>query len=492
MLKTITIFLLWSAFSSLFAFEDIGVSPLFIYGEWDQIKSYKNLTLSEDGFHLDLDQYKKGHAIQIKRRIGAMAGFVGRITSNLLNNSPISDIGLAPVFKSNSTFITTVKDLEQDVKFRLIPFSENEIDQYRIGDTAYLDLEGGVAIHLGAQYGVIHAGGKYLIAGGFSVMVKKISDEEIYVELRKLRETGKSIYLNAIFPYLEIGDLKNINHGFSYLINYKSQAGLEAYGKILLGRLDMITANENVRIINFLSANRNTTFKGMGVGVPFIPIINFSRTKENTSSDELILDQENKETRTHYALSLKKRDMSFFGLQKTVDTAFLIKKNAEQTEMQMFFRHITNFSRSEKLSQTRDSLIELTGLKDFLDFSIDENEKLKYTEIEFAVNFGDKIVETLKHNRQKIVSLLKRQKSFYAEDNFHMKQMIKNLEEKDYKLTKAASFGQKLWESKTLFQFQLDLIKKCGGDISYEVSGKRISRLLRFKHFTETSDCPLN
>jgi len=492
MLKLTSILLLLACFTRLHAFEDIGVSPLFIYGEWDQIKSYKNLTLSEDGFHLDLDQYKKGHAIQIKRRIGAMAGFVGRISSNLLNNNPISDIGLAPVFKSNSTFITTVKDLDQDVKFRLIPFSQKEIEQYKIGDTAYLDLEGGVAIHLGAQLGVLHAGGKYLIAGGFSVMVKKISDEEIYVELKKIRETGKTIYLNAIFPYLELGDLKNKNHGFAYVINYKTLEGLEAYGKILLGRLDKIDANENVRIVKSLSADRLTKFRGMGVGIPFVPIINFSRTKENTASDELVVDQENKETKTHFALSLKKRDMSFFGLQKTIDTAFLIRKNQDQTEMQMFFRHITNFSRSEKLTYTRDILIELTGLHDFLDFSIDENEKLKYTEIEFAVNFGEKIVETLKHNRQKMISLLKSQKSFYAEDNYNIKQMIKNLEEKDYKLTKAASFGQKLWGSKTLFQFQLDLIKKCGGDLSYEVSGKRISRLLRFKHFTETSDCPLN
>jgi hypothetical protein len=184
--------------------------------------------------------------------------------------------------------------------------------------------------------------------------------------------------------------------------------------------------------------------------------------------------------------------MSFFGLQKTVDTAFLIRKNNDLTEMQMFFRHITNFSKSEKLAYTRDFLINLTGLNDFLDFSIDENENLKYTEIEFAVNFGIKIVDALKNNRKKIIHLLKKQKSFYAEDNKNIKQMIKSLEQEDYKLTKAASFGQKLWESRTLFQFQLDLIKKCGGDISYEVSGKRISRLLRFKHYTETNECPLN
>lgn len=492
MLKKILSLTLITICINLHAFEDIGVSPLFIYGEWDQIKSYKNLSRSKDGLNLELDQNENGHMVQIKRRVGAMAGFIGRITSNLLNNNPISDIGLAPVFKSNSTFITTVKDLDHDVKFRLIPISEKEIDTYKIGDTSYLDMEGGVAIHLGMQYGLIHAGGKYLIAGGFSVMVKKISEEEIFVEIKKIKETGKTVYLNAVFPYLEIGGLKNKSIGFSYLINYKSKEGLEAYGKLLLGRLDQVTASENIKIINFLSANRKTAFRGMGVGLPFIPIINFSRTKETTSSDETIKDFENNEDKTHYALSLKKRDMSFFGLQKTMDTAFLIKTTQDKTEMQMFFRHITNFSRSEKLTHVKDQLIELTGMNDFLEFNVIENEKLKYAEIEFAVNFGEKIVDTLKYNRQKIVNLLKNQKSNFLDDNIKIKSMIRNLSENDFKLTKAATFGQKLWDSPILFQFQLDLIKKCGGDISYEVSGKRISRLLKFKHFTETSECPLN
>ena len=87
-----TFTLLLALLSSFRAYSamDIGVSPLFIYGEWDQVRAYKNLSPSSDGMTLDLDQNSDGYMIQTKRRIGAMSGFVSSSWQTVLN----ADLGM--------------------------------------------------------------------------------------------------------------------------------------------------------------------------------------------------------------------------------------------------------------------------------------------------------------------------------------------------------------------------------------------------------------
>jgi hypothetical protein len=490
-----TFTLLLALLSSFRAYSamDIGVSPLFIYGEWDQVRAYKNLSPSSDGMTLDLDQNSDGYMIQTKRRIGAMSGFVGKITANLLQNNAVMDFGLAPVVKTNATFIGHIDKLSDESKSQFIPLSEKNLDDYKIGDSSFIELEGGVAIHLGAQYGLLHAGGKYLVAGGWSCLVKKIAEDEVYIELKKIRETSKTVYANLTFPYLESGILDNHNFGFAYIINFKNPDGLKAYGHFLLGRMDKIEEIENiVTKVKTFKSDRKTKFTGMGVGVPIIPIINFSTTKETSKTNEEVSDYRDNINQSEYALSLRKRDMTFFGLQKTVDTAFLIKKQKDEISMQMFFRHITNFSNSDKLITVKETLKKLTGLDDFLEFKIKDKEKLNFAELEFAINFGPKLIEILRNDRQQLITLLKDIKINSNIEKREIDSLIKMLAKKDYALTDIARFGQKLWDSPTLFQFEMNLIRNCGGELGYEVSGKRISRLLRYKNFEENENCPLN
>lgn len=478
---------------------DVGVSPLFIYGDWESIKSYKNLSPSKDGHTLDLDQKsEEGYIIQTRRRLGGRASFNGGLGEEMYTPVTVIDFGLAPVAKSNSYFIGHVDTLEEaEDKFQFLPLTEKQLDRFQIGDQGMIELEGGVSVHLGAQAAIAHIGIKAVIQGGWSCFVQKISDDEVYVELKKIKETGRSIYANLTIPYIESGIMEQAAHGFSYIINYKTEAGLKAYGHFLKGQLTKIDEQEDViKKVSTIKSNRNTKFTGYGFGIPFVSFANYANSKETTHSTEYVKDIYDKETKTEYALSLKKRDMSFFGLRTVVDTAFLIKKQNKKTEMQMYFKHITNFSKSSKLIDIKNSLIKLTGLKSFLDFSIKENEKLKYAEIVFAVNFGPRIVEALKNNREQVVELLNNVK--YRINNKekteikNVDKLIKQLDQNNFKLTDAANFGQGLWNSRVLFNFELELIKKCGGEISYEVSGKRISRLLRFKTFEESENCPLN
>lgn len=479
------------SFASTYNFE--GVSPIFLYGEWDKIKYFTNLNQSPDNYTLELDKGNSGYIINTKRRIGLATGFVGRVTSNLDSIETSFGAGLAPVLKSYASFINKVDTLEEaEEKTQFIPMTEKQIDSYRIHDSAMFELVGGVVFHAGPTMGAANAGAKVITAAGWSCYVEKISNDLIFIELKKIKEIDTTAYANLTIPYVEAGFFNTHYRGFGYIIDYKSEAGMNAYKNFLMGRLDKIEEVTNqIELVKEIDAHKKSFTEGHGFGIPYIPFINYSVITEKSVNEESINYNYDGQTKNTYTLSLKRRDGTFFKLRKLVDTAFLISQSDSNTEMQLFFKDVTNYSKSEKISKIRDGLIELTDMKEFLDFKIKEDEKIGFAAVQFAVNFGEKIKSALNNNREKLIDYIENYKFEALNSKIISKKMIHVLKNKDANFKNLASFGQNFWSSKELFKLQLELVRKCGGDISYEVSGKRISRLLRHQTFKLSEECPL-
>jgi hypothetical protein len=491
MLKKIGLILFICWHFNAIAYES-SVSPIFIYGKWENLKYYTNLEESKDNFTLDLKEHHAGYIINTKRVIGLSAGL-----ETALNSIPLTvGIGLAPANKTYASFINHVDSLDEAEKMlQFIPVTVNQLDQYKINDSATFELIGGVIFRIGAELEVLNIGEKFIRAGGWSCYVKKVSDDTIYVELKKIREIGKSIYSNLIIPYYEAGKIKDIGNGFSYLINYKSEAGLVAYHAFLKGQLDLINPIEKkiteIKTINYI---KEATYKNFGYYIPFVPLLSYINTKETTSNNEDSLIIGSEEMNHQFDISLHRKNLNLLGYRKLIDTAFLINSDENNSQMQFYFKHVTNLTRVNKLNSIKELLMNLTGLSEFLDFKLNEldNVKLGFAQIQLAVRLGNKLVNAIKSQSTELINFYENKKFENDQDNKNIKKFINSLKISKFKYSQLAEAGQVFWSSPKLFQTQLELIKLCGGEISYEVSGKKISRLIRKKEFIQSIECPLH
>lgn len=470
--------------------SDEGVTPLFLYGEWDKIKYFTNLTPSKDNYTLDLDQYDNGFIINRKRRIGLATGYVGRLSETTALSEIGPDIGLAPVVKSYATFVSHVDNIKEGEELiQIIPINETDLNKYKIDDSAMFELKGGLVFNIGLAAGMSHIGGKVYVAGGFSTYVRKVSEDTIYVEIRKIYEKNRSFYANITIPYYERGSITDDAIGFGYLINYKNKEGIKAYRNFLEGRIDLVhEIDGTITSMNHINSHKLSLVRGFGFGIPYVPFLNASIIRENSTRDEMIIDENNIEKKQKYVLSLKRRDISFLLYRRIVDTSFLIFEENNQTKMQLYFKDATNFSKSKKINAVKEMLSEITGLSDFVDFTIKKHEKLNFAEVQLAVDLGDSIVDAIKNKHEKL-------KDYFLSDananKTDIEDMLQQLKKHSHSYNELASFGQSFWNTKELFQMQLKLVEICGGKISFEVSGKRISRIVRTKSFQKLDECPL-
>jgi hypothetical protein len=482
----------YRAFTSV---DYTGVTPIFLYGEWDRIKAYTNLYESSDNMTLELDNYSKGIRVNTRRKIGMSAGLASEYSEDFNDVDLSQVIGIAPSVKTNADFVNYVEDIKSAEKLiQFIPYNENELDKYKILDSAQFEFLGGVVFNLGLQSGIYNAGLKGTLHAGWSCSILKIDEQNIFIELKKLKEIGNSLYVNATIPNAEIGRYKQNISGASFIINYKSPEGIQAYNQFLLGRIDKITESENnVMQVKDFNSIKKSQYKSMGLAIPYVPFLQYTTTHEiqSITTDEKIFDESINTKK--YALSLKKREINIFGRKKIIETSFLVSEDSNKFEMQYYFKEHDNHSTSKNLLHIKKILANMTGLSDFLEFKIKDNEKLKFAEIKLSLTLGSKIIDSIKNKSEKIISYLRDIKSTDENENKIIEDYIDQSQRiRDQVETKElAKIGQKVWSSKELFKAQYKLVRDCGGEVAFEVSGKRISRLLRKEVFSLSKNCPL-
>ncbi len=476
-----------------------GVTPLFFYGEMDKVREVKNLTPSKDGVTLDLDLEENGFVLNTKRKIGLNSTTGIELTEDLSIPPFGAAIGLAPLVHSYASFITKVKTKnEAEKKMQIIPISKNHVDEMSIGDSARFQLVGGVTFYATLGTFGLNTKAKAISSGGFQCYIEKLTNNELYVELKKVKDKGLSFQAQITVPNAEISNIKRKANGFRYLINYKSEIGMEAYKAVLSGRLNLIEEKylDNVNVIKLseVKNDKERSEKSYGFGIPFFSLLRYTNTRQLQNGEEIIIDKDDQYFQTHYALSLKRRDSRLFGYKKIFETAFLVsyegeKEFASKLNMQFFFQHFINKNTSEKLTEVRDSLIQFTGLNKFLNFKVIEKEKLKFAKVQFSLKLGKKITDSIIYHPEDFVFYYLTLKGQDSKTDRVINKIIDSLTSEKLNPKSIAQIGQMIWESPKLFSHTMNLVKMCGGELGFEVSGLRISRLVKNESFSETEEC---
>ena len=294
------------------------------------------------------------------------------------------------------------------------------------------------------------------------------------------------------------GLINKINEqGFGYLINFKTPEGMDAYIKILHGQLDKVVTNDQtIQEVKKVESIKKSLIFNYGYGIPFIPFLDYDIAKINSDTHEKTFNKNDELTNTNYIVSTNEKNLHLIFYQKLIDYSFLISEKENKTQMQMYFKHITNQTMGSKLIRIKNKLKRLTGLDKFIDFKIgisnDQEQDLNFVEIQLALNFSNKIINAFHQDKQKMINYLINQKLTDISEQDKLDNFILLLKNHDVSNNEISKFGENFWKSTEFFNIQYQLVSKCGGEMTYEISGKRISHLFRKKTFELSDDCPLN
>jgi len=478
-----------------------GVTPLFFYGEMDKVREIINLSTSKDNLNLTLDQEDQGYIINTRRKIGINSDIGLELSADILNFSPMAvGVGVSPLIHTFASFTSKIKTKEEaEKKIQTLPFASNQINEMLIGDKVRFQLFGGVSF-----YGIVGTFGlntkiKSISAGGFQCLIEKVSKKELYIELKKVKDKGVTLQAQVTIPNGELSKIKRQANGFSYMINFTTEKGMKAYKLILAGKLQeledqFLIDDENVIKLNKFKSNQERIEKSYGFGVPLLSILRYTNTHQLQNGEDIVIDGEENEFKTRYALSLKRRDSRLLGSKKIIETAFLVSYEGEKEyqsklNMQLFFQHFINKGSSDKLIEVKNNLMNLTGLKDFLEFNIPTAKNLKFSKVQFSLKFGEAISKAMVHNPSEVALYFISLKGIDSKTDKVIDKLISLIEKNDSSPKNLALIGQKVWESPKLFEHTLELVKTCGGELDYEVSGFRISRLIKKLQFNKTNEC---
>lgn len=491
-------------FSHAWAMEYVGVKPIFIYGDIDILKQIINLTPTPDQKTLTLDDDRNGYIVKTRRQIYGSGGINGNFSQAVSEGTYAwGSLGIYPVLHTYATFINSAENLQAAESLKQsIPTEANDIFEWRTGDNSTYQVMGGISFAAMVGMGTTSAGEKIIIEGGWEYYVEKKNDFEVYVEIKRISSRTLTTIGALSVASAEITLMKDFANGFGYIIKLDSMEGRNAYEDILHGHIDR--AEERSQVVQKISSveyKKSSNLKKIAIASPFIPAINLLAGKEIQEYQETRKDNLNKATKTNYILSIKRRAVRILGYEKLTETSFLVLNTNQQsptqtqnlTESQLYWDTNTSYSSSDRLLHMREKLKKLTGLNDFLNFSVKDDEELKFAQIHFSLNFNTEMNKRLIENLTLLKPVLQDELRRNAIDVNELNYMIRTIdrEASKHSLKSIAKIGQHFWDTPRLFQLALNLAKKCGGEMALEVSGKRISFLTKKENYLQSQLCPI-
>lgn len=482
-------------FSSLaWSFEYRGAEAQFSFFDFNYLEEIIGQTPNSDPNRLELDLEANDFKVQTSRKIFFSSGVIGTFSQVLTETQ--NDWGTIGVYPTLNTFaVFNQSKNSKNLSSPHLPTTSRDIQEWSNGDTVYYQVLGGISFNLSIGYSIFSIGEKLLLEGGFSYYIEKKSDSEVYIEIKTLKAKTLSTLAGAIVPTFEFKSAKELGLGDAYLIKMDTEQGRKAYELMIRGRIDQAREEDpsiiDISDVETIKKTKARTFK---IATPFIPLISYQNEMRLDSYLDQRSDIWNKTQTSHYIQSSKDRVARFFNRQtysttkfQLVDTTITTPEGTisnQSTQLHWDFK--SNKTTSRKLIHEKEKLINLTGLKDELDFSVGHNEKLKYSQINFSLNFSERLTHFLLKSKKSILNALEKNNLIHNRLYSSLKKNVTL----DPKIT--ATTYQHFWDSPELVGFAYELIKTCGGNLSYEVSGQRIKKLSRIWQYQFSDSCPLS
>lgn len=440
---------------SLSTYAQVGVSPLFTYGN---LSAFDEVTNLRTGIAIEIeDTGTQGYDLLSVGKAYLSAGAQG--TTNI-GSGFYTGLGLYPSFNGYAKWTAKVKNREDFS--RTLPLSKERLFEMNTGDAIYWNALGGVTVNIAVGYGPVAAGPKVSIEGGYAVYVERKDKDQFYVEVRRLKTHTFGVLAGTYIAYAELSRLVEKTTGLAFLIDAGTRKGEELILDLVRnGRADRVQESDVTRArIGDLSALKILSGAHAAVGTPFIPVIELRRGSGSEVVTETRNDIWGNTSDLTRAVSFKDRSVRLFKKKSYFQSAALVEEGT-RSGTQVLRAQLHWYRKGNRMTTNtlRKALVKLrnqTAMK-FPEFSVPQNEKLGFAKVSAAVDLSATLTQKLR-NKFSLTST---------------KETAKHL--------------QSYWQGPVSFGKLKDLLKKCGGTLTLEVSGERIARVIQRESFEEVN-----
>ncbi len=446
------------------SYAGVSVDPIFTYGNYQVFDEIVNLKPA-DSPRIELEETGDlGYNLLSTRKIFISAGLssVTNISDNIYTS-----LGLFPSYNSYAKWSYKFFSKDELEAFEhKVPTSIVEVRKMRSGDSVYWNSLGGVAINLALGSGITSIGPKVAIEGGHSIYLEKKSENSIYLEVRRVSTKSVGVLAGAFLAYSEVSRLAEKTLGASFLIDISTSQGEQLFEDMIQkGRIDYAQDSNEAKVkIGDVSSLKVLKSAKLVAATPFFPLLQFKRGKgmEIVEEDrEDIWDNNSQVTR---AISFREGSVRLFSKQIEMETAALVEEvmmnNTFSNKAQLYWFKKGNRFKLSSLKKALKKIESKTGLNFDIDLP-EGNDKIGFAKISFSLIPSQAVFKAIKENHQ-LAS---------AKDT--------------------AKFLQKFWKDEDKFSVILDLVKRCGGDLSLELAGEKITRLVQRISYSEVQNCQL-
>ena len=333
-----------------------------------------------------------GNGFKVARQKSFYGNIMGTLSKWFPKDKQWASVGVGPTKSSFGIYFTDIDQLKElsQVKEKRLPDNFNEINKWKVSDSAYWESQGGVSFYLGTGIVPFTVGIFAVATGGWVNFLQKTGPHKVYVEIS--RKKVKSISLNggagipANWPIrypglnVSVGKAFEKSKGFSYEFNLDSPENIEAFERFMAG--DMTKAQElsmsnasGITKISDITDSRVGTSIGFGITIPYIPIFSFKTSiehgydvmEEDNTWNEVAINNSGvyiKQRNVFLAGHLVKTARSFTG-GKTLKDAPDEEGGMSHTEKifgNFKYSYQSNWGQERRLRKYLRKVKELTGL----------------------------------------------------------------------------------------------------------------------------------
>lgn len=499
---------------------------------------------------INTDVYGKGFQVALR---SSFYGSVAAIGSRWFPNSEIwSSVGVGPIkndFAILSSNINHISELAAE-KEKKLPDNLDEVNRWKVSDSAYWESNGGVSMYVGAGISPIDVGLFAVATGGWVNYFQKTGPNRVYVEMQKKKIRSLSFGVGIGRPNIAVDRDFESQKGYAFEFVLDNQKSIEAFERFMAG--DMTVAQElsknersGVNKISNMSETYSSWARTFGISTPFIPVLAFKAstgTAYNTAEELSVWDESvikdtaiyTKQKSLFMAGTQINEARSFVGGKITKDAPGINGRNQSETLFGNFkYSYQSNWGQEKRLRKYINKVKGLTGLVDETCATVPAfQDSLGYNQVVLEMNWSNEFVQelaglktaksntlllgkikaaALNYQADKAVSALctvtENDSNDLADDACvqnspeYVNAIFSNLEKFSNNMNKSfssdkkefnknlAKFGQEVWKSPSVFKAFFERGKLCGQDFKFEVSGQRLTRHAINQKFNFSASC---
>ena len=485
-----------------------------------------------------LDETSGGYMIE--RHMNYTVGLgAGAIFTNTAWSKFGIPVGVSAIKDAKTTFIKYVDDLrdEKETSYK-IPFSAQELNDLKVGESVFYETEGGIVFGGAAGYGPLAAiGTTYVTQGGFRYFIEKEGCDTVKLQIMKDKINSAAVYAGNILTSISAEKLKDLSSGFSFRIYIGDKNAAHAYEEALKGDLTLLqnlaadTTDSSVQKVQTTEVRIDGSSKKFLFGLPFM----WRKTETGQYVEASNVDYHEDDTKqvSTYGIFQKENKARLIGKHKEKAETFYggiaeLKDNYKGTTTSDYngafeWKYENDWGKTWKLRSAISELNNDTGLNEYLQINVpgENQDNLGYIELKAKVELPKIYVDALMESSNKNVGLrslkdeaIKQLDNFCNLDQQDQRNCVetnkKKIDEKFIKISNSlqtmskfvkvdpkafakafAGFGEQIWTNQFIFKAVVNKGKTCGLTFTQDISGKRLSYVKKVFKFGPDTNCQL-